>query len=112
MSKEKEEKILSQEVDDKELAEVQTGLGGRLGGSWGDDWGDGSYTDGDCPVSASTDADKSNCTQQMRRDIYAGKGFPNCAATVGDGSWCGSNDACFSSAVDYTNMKDCPKAWR
>ena len=103
-----EEKILSQELDDKELKEVQAGFGG----SWSGDWSDGSYTDGDCPFGAVKEADINNCVKEWHRDIYAGKGFANCAATVGDGSWCSSNDACYSSAIDYTNMKDCSKAWR
>ncbi len=43
-------------------------------------------------------------------NIYEG-GFPNCAATVDDGSWCGSNDACYGDEVKYIGMKDCQKAW-
>lgn len=36
-----------------------------------------------------------------------------CAATVEDGSWCSSNDACHTSnAIRYTGMNDCSKAWK
>ena len=52
-----------------------------------------------------------NCVQIVRRYIYAHK-FPNCAATVEDGSLCSSNDACYQSAVDYIDLKDCSKAWK
>ncbi len=51
------------------------------------------------------------CQINQRRDIYEG-GFPNCAATVEDGSFCNSNDACFKSAVNYTSMQSCFKAWQ
>ena len=51
-----------------------------------------------------------NCTQTEWRDIYKG-GFPNCAATVEDGSWCSSNDACHNFSVKYANRKSCGKAW-
>jgi hypothetical protein len=60
---------------------------------------------------AGGDADSDeNCYQYLWRDIYR-NGFPNCAATVEDGSWCSSNDACLSQSVDYENMKKCQKAW-
>ena len=67
-----------------------------------------------------------NCPKQYEKDrflqneckisaterwIYRKK-FPNCAATVGDGSWCGSNDACYTSSIRYTGMKSCSKAWK
>ena len=58
------------------------------------------------------DADKDNCVQDHYRQIYGGNGFPNCAATVEDGSWCGTNDACNNNAIDYKGMNDCSKAWR
>ena len=63
-------------------------------------------------VAGGKDSDTNNCTRTHKRDIYGGNGFANCAATVGDGSWCGTNDACYSDAVDYQNMFDCSKAWR
>ena len=52
-----------------------------------------------------------NCTQTEWRDTYKG-GFPNCAATVEDGSWCSSNDACHNFSVKYANKKSCSKAWK
>ena len=58
------------------------------------------------------DDDLRNCTNDHYRPIYGGGGFPNCAATVGDGSWCGTNDACNKNAVEYYGKKDCGKARR
>ena len=46
------------------------------------------------------------CSKYHYRPIYAG-----CAATVEDGSLCNTNDACWSMAVQYSEMKDCQKAW-
>jgi hypothetical protein len=64
----------------------------------------------------SHDDDENDCTESLRRDIYGGSGFANCAATVENGSKCGSNDACYSAAVVYQGMDcsvfDCTKAWR
>lgn len=62
-----------------------------------------------------------NCVELDRRLIYGGGGFPNCAATVEDGSMCHRNDACYTYAVRYADVsrwndfaKDdlCAKAWR
>ena len=55
---------------------------------------------------------QANCILEEHRSIYNG-GFPNCAATVEDGSWCSSNDACHTSnAIRYTGLTDCSKAWK
>ena len=55
---------------------------------------------------------QANCYHEEKRSIYSG-GFPNCAATVENGSWCSTNDACYTSnAIRYTGMKDCTKAWK
>ena len=55
---------------------------------------------------------QANCVLEEHRSIYNGS-FPNCAATVEDGSWCSSNDACHTSnAIRYTGMNDCSKAWK
>ena len=51
------------------------------------------------------------CTQAHSRDIYEG-GFPNCAHTVENGSWCDLTDACYAFSVTYYNAKDCSKAWK
>ena len=59
------------------------------------------------------DADTSNCVKHENRNIYGGNGFPNCAATVGDGSRCANKDACYSMSVTYRgNLDSCSKAWR
>ena len=52
-----------------------------------------------------------DCTQAYERDIYEG-GFPNCAHTVENGSWCNLTDACHAFSVVYTKRKDCSKAWK
>ena len=62
------------------------------------------------------EADINNCVEGFHRDIYKG-GFPNCAATVEDGSWCGTNDACVTTAIVYKGMEECSfsncnKAWK
>ena len=59
-----------------------------------------------------------NCDDVWEREIYGGSGFPNCAATVEDGSFCKiDNDACHDYAIQYTDMKgcwfnDCHIAWK
>ena len=59
------------------------------------------------------DLDNSHlCSSYDTRRIYGGGGFPNCAATVEDGSWCGTNDACLKMAVEYKDMNHCTRAWR
>ena len=40
------------------------------------------------------------------------KDIPNCAATVEDGSWHLTDDACFRSAIACINMKNYTKVWR
>lgn len=93
---EQEKKILSQELSGEDLAEVS--------GGWD------VYND-DC---------KNNHNRQMyMKTEFIGEGvshsvpyFPNCAATVEDGSWCWSNDACLEEAVVYVGMNSCTKAWR
>ena len=58
------------------------------------------------------DDDTSNCVMHEKRNIYGGNGFPNCAATVEDGSHCANNDACYTTAVEYhPSLTDCKKAW-
>ena len=56
------------------------------------------------------DDDRINCVRYSERNIYLG-GFPNCAATVEDGSFCDSNDACYHSMVKYYILQECNKAW-
>ena len=86
-----EDRVFSHEVSEEELAE--TG-GGNL-----ESCGDlVSYYN-------------NNCIQLDNRHIYEG-GFPNCAQSVENGSWCGWNDACYSEAVVYKDMISCSKAWQ
>ena len=58
------------------------------------------------------DSDSNNCTRYHTREIYGGNGYPNCAASVEDGSLCSTNDACYKVAVEYKGMTDCAKAWK
>ena len=83
-----EEQVFKQELDDDELEAVAGGAEGT--------------------------GDPNNCNNAHRRDIYGGDGFPNCAATVEDGSHCNTNDACVYFSVRYKGMKDedCKKSWR
>lgn len=80
---EKEDNVLSQELSPDELEAVAGG---------------------------DQDEDLKNCVRYSERNIYLG-GFPNCAATVEDGSFCGSNDACYHSMVSYYILVECQKAW-
>lgn len=81
---EKEDNVLSQELSPDELEAVSGG---------------------------DQDDDLKNCVRYSERNIYLG-GFPNCAATVEDGSFCSSNDACYHSMVGYYILVECNKAWR
>ena len=48
------------------------------------------------------------CDSMMIRNIYGGNGFPNCASTMEEGSWCMLSDACATSAVIYwADSKHC-----
>ena len=91
--KKKEEEVFAQSLSDEELESVN--------GGW-------RY----CGSSGEREPDEHNCVRNHSKDIYGGAGFANCAATVEDGSWCLTNDACLHSAIIYMNMKDCSKAWR
>ena len=84
----KEKEVFSRKVSEEELADVS---GGKK-------------------------RDK-NCESYEEREIYGGSGFPNCAATVEDGSLCKRSDACTDVAIVYTGMEccyllDCHKAWK
>ena len=95
--KKNEEEVFLQSADDDELS-------GVAGGSRGVQ-----PTDGPLPW---WDDDYKNCTKYHSRNIYGGNGFPNCAASVEDGSWCGTNDACALMAIVYDHKEDCQKAWK
>jgi len=62
------------------------------------------------------DSNWANCVSDHYKHIYGGGGFPNCAATVEDGSLCHKNDACKMFAVVYEDIRgdqsdNCSKAW-
>ena len=63
-------------------------------------------------VAGGGDPSDTNCTIHVYgRNIYYGA-FPNCAATVEDGSFCAQNDACYNAQIIYKFMNDCSKAWQ
>ena len=97
---EQEKEILEQEISDAELTEVSGGLPHPFRPS-----------NNNCLHNRFEDSPIDACIGEWERSIYA-TAFPNCAATVEDGSWCSNNDACYEEAVSYTGMKDCSKAWR
>ena len=88
-----EEAVLQQELSPDEMAAIAGGMAGAKDGA-----------DCDYPQSIS-------CYSWEQRYIYTGS-FPNCAATVEDGSFCDTNDACYTAAVWYLGKKDCAKAWK
>ena len=90
---EREEAVLGQELSPDEMEAMTGGIAGVRDGA-----------DCDHPQSI-------NCYSWETRYIYE-KSFPNCAATVEDGSFCDTNDACYTVAVTYVGKKDCAKAWR
>ena len=51
------------------------------------------------------------CEDTNYRPIYE-PAFPNCAATVEDGSWCLDSDACYDVAIVYEGMRECHKSWK
>lgn len=84
-----EEQVFKQALDDDELDAV---AGGR-------------------DFTGSEEKDDTNCINVALRNIYGGDGFPNCASTVEDESWCDRNDACHSIAVVYVDsLESCWKA--
>ncbi len=101
--KAREEEVFGQDLS---MDDLDAAAGGRRKNEYRDNQGN------ICYAPAGVDPDPGNCSMINRRQIYGGGGFPNCAATVGDGSWCGTNDACNKNAVEYYGKKDCGKAWR
>lgn len=89
-----EEQVFKQELDDKEMVTVTGGMEPNNPNAT------------NSPI-LNLDPDTDNCVQSDHRDIYGGDGFPNCAASVEDGSYCRRNDACTVLAVNYKNMTDC-----
>ena len=100
----KEEKVFNQELS---LDDLDAAAGGCCSSC---ESGLALYLEG-----GERDFDIGDCFTNQHRNIYGGNGFPNCAATVEDGSHCASNDACFSKALAYFGFKagvGCQKAWR
>ena len=85
-----EEEVFSQEVSAEELSYV---AGGK------------SYP-GLCDSAVNI-----NCARSNYYRIYDNS-FPNCNATVEDGSWCYESDACYGNAITYVDLKECAKAWK
>ena len=81
--------ILNQNLSEEEMAQLSAGSG---------------------VIIDRLDKERSNCVYLQVRNINRG-GFPNCAATVEDNSWCLNNDACLMQAVGYEGMEKCSLAW-
>ena len=93
-----EEQVFKKEVSDDELEAVAGGGESICGAVASAEQNNSGW-----------DSDSKHCVNHHYRDIYDG-GFPNCAASVEDGSWCDTNDACTFQAVNYQGMDDCTKA--
>ena len=102
-----EDEILAREVSDDELSQA-TG-----GGSMGIPGCEAPsvMSNNVCSHNHDEGTPLDACLKEWQRSIYVPV-FPNCAQTVEDGSWCGDNDACYSSAIDYQGMHVCAKAWK
>ena len=91
----KEQEIMNQEMSSEEMETVAGG--------------------GKCDFSMSI-AREGRCwsipAQQYGRPARRPDGSMNCAATVEDGSHCGSDDACYEDEVVYLGIVDCEKAWQ
>ena len=81
----REEQVFSSELSENEL-EAASG-GARKDEMWND-----------------------TCSKAVKWYIYDTK-FPDCNSTVDDGSWCSDSDACYSSAIVYSDMKTCGRSW-
>ena len=51
-------------------------------------------------------------SRKYGRPLYRPDGSVNCSATVEDGSWCQSDDACYNDESVYFGMTECEKAWK
>ena len=107
--KAREDGIFSQELS---LDDLDAAAGGHVRTGAGRSCGSNARSTLDFATGGPEDGDTSNCVNHNRRPIYGGGGFPNCAATVEDGSYCSTNDACYKAAILYDGRTDCAKAWR
>lgn len=96
--KKQEEQVFNQQLDLDELDAAAGGKGCAMFGTEG--W----YGE--------RDGDLSNCVQHHHRPLYGGNGFPNCVATVEDGSNCRRNDGCYSTTIVYDGITECGRSWR
>ncbi|MBR3016538.1 MAG: hypothetical protein IKH57_05590 [Clostridia bacterium] len=100
----REQEIMNQEMSQDEMETVA----GGLGDDYLDDDGLPSYS---CLCQHHETVCNSKNSIKHGRLINRPDGSTNCAATVEDGSWCGSNDACYEDEVNYMGLNDCAKAW-
>ena len=98
----KEQEIMNQEMSQDEMETVAGGI---------DKCADGKF--GGCFLGLGR---RHSCDSEIYikygRPIRNPDGSMNCAATVEDGSHCGSNDACYTDEAKYFGMEDCQKAWK
>ena len=111
----KEQEIMNQEMSQDEMETVAGGHHSQ--------WEEECY-DGEAAANPHYSEDHTHCyagqhqscdnktSQKYGRPLRNPDGSMNCSATVEDGSWCGSNDACYDDESVYFGMKHCAKAWK
>ena len=95
----KEQEIMNQEMSQDEM---ETVAGGKCHANYSNV----------CFVGNIGETCDSALVQKNGRRLQKPNGYMNCAATVEDGSHCGSNDACYGDEVVYLGMLDCERAWQ
>ena len=100
----KEQEIMNQEMSKDEMETVAGGGPGN--------WDCTGTENSDCIQEHYKMTCDSGNSLKYGRYFYRQDGSPNCAATVEEGSWCGSDDACYGNEVQYLGLTDCAKAWK
>ena len=103
----KEQEIMNQEMSQDEMDDV---AGGRH--TYTPKRGCLNGVNSDCLFGHGQKTCITSYGEKYGRPLLNQDGSVNCAATVEDGSWCSSNDACYNDEVVYLGMKDCAKAWK
>ena len=102
----REQEIMNQEMSTDEMETIA----GGVVGAW-DHVDPEKRTSKKCTCGAWAQC-SNDPSKKYGRPLYRPDGSVNCSATVEDGSWCGSDDACYSDETIYFGMLDCEKAWK
>ena len=105
----KEQEIMNQEMSKDEMETVAGGLPPFMHGTCGEP--SGKLMDEHCYSSHMDTKCYGELHVENGRPFRNPDGSVNCAATVEDGSWCGTNDACYDKQVAYMGIHNCAKAW-